>query len=59
MAVFKSLSQQVGMMYVHMSKLPGEWIFCRVPITYDMHQKNLFLATSIFRSQAWTFESKF
>ena len=24
-------------------KLPGEWIFFRVPFTYDMHQKNLFL----------------
>ena len=32
-------------------KLPGESIFCRVLFTYDMHQKNLFLVTSIFRTQ--------
>ena len=40
-------------------KLPGEWIFCRVPFTHDMHQKNLFLVTSIFRTRSWMFESKF
>ena len=28
-------------------KLPGEWILCWVPFTYDMHQKNLLLVTSI------------
>ena len=36
-----------------------ESISCRVSFTYDMHQKNLFLVTSIFRTRPWIFEIKF
>ena len=30
-----------------------------VPFTFDMHQKNLCLVTSMFRTRPWMFESKF